>query len=542
MAACLAAWPMMAKAATPAVGLVLLAAAASAAPQPVAPGDPQAVGTQLPDLTGTWTDPASSSVLSLFRHQPTVAAAAAPNSVYARELDGQARGHCWLVPVHDYSSRQLKHIKLRCDGDDESGVVAATNDSLIINGTAWTRRSRVPAAHNATIHTVHMIYMNHYDVGYTGFVNDVDNKYMHDYFPLAASTAKEMRANASDDGDRFIYTTHAWLMQRFLDCPCPQPPPTPPFKKGLQGVWTSSAGQARYYFSTVLEELSLRCLTSDFAASPAGKCPWSFGSCKMALLRGHETVTCELDNGQVLSGRVSAGVDTISFGQGAGEEWHKFIGPLSGLWYGTKRVVDGPNDPYQYLVIGHNLSDGNVSVWWDTGVPPSGSSPAQQWTHSSEGFLGQDMQLELRLQGVVANWTGAGSGLLTGTVSAAYDAIRFPSNDESGIWRAHASQCYPSSDCPAGETTPADCPARTLMNNRTRPVQCPTATEVAIFEAAVKAGDIAWHAGPFNWQPENMSPRLFDAGIDMVRRMDTRFYGRSKITTTMSVRDIICEC
>ena len=63
------------------------------------------------------------------------------------------------------------------------------------------------------------------------------------------------------------------------------------------------------------------------------------------------------------------------------------------------------------------------------------------------------------------------------------------------------------------------------MNNRTRPVQCPTAEEVATFEAAVRNGDIVWHAGPFNWQPENMAPQLFEAGIDMVRRMDRRFYG-----------------
>lgn len=77
------------------------------------------------------------------------------------------------------------------------------------------------------------------------------------------------------------------------------------------------------------------------------------------------------------------------------------------------------------------------------------------------------------------------------------------------------------------------------MNTRTRPVQCPTQAEVATFENAVKDGDIVWHAGPFNWQPENMAPQLFEAGIDMVRRMDRRFYGDSKNTTTMSVRDVI---
>lgn len=53
-------------------------------------------------------------------------------------------------------------------------------------------------------------------MGYTDFVNGVDNVYMHEYFPLAASTASQMRAG----GQNFTYTTHPWLMDRYLACPC----------------------------------------------------------------------------------------------------------------------------------------------------------------------------------------------------------------------------------------------------------------------------------------------------------------------------------
>ena len=60
-----------------------------------------------------------------------------------------------------------------------------------------------------------MVYMNHYDVGYTSYINNVDNQYMHSYFKSAATTAATMR-NSSATNDAFIYTTHAWLMQRFL--------------------------------------------------------------------------------------------------------------------------------------------------------------------------------------------------------------------------------------------------------------------------------------------------------------------------------------
>ena len=223
-------------------------------------------------------------------------------------------------------------------------------------------------------------------VGYTGFVNDVDNKYMHDYFPLAASTAQEMKANTSDGGDRFIYTTHAWLMQRFLQCPCPQPPPTPPCTtKGLRGVWTSTDGRSRVYFSNGARstELSVRCLTTDWAVTPAGNCTWSSGTC--SLSHAGRGVSCELDNGTTIAGAVSVGADSIAFTDGA--SWHKFTGPHSGLWYGCKRVVNGPNDPQQYLVIGHNASTSQVTVWWDTGIEPSSSSPPRQWTFSTQGSL-----------------------------------------------------------------------------------------------------------------------------------------------------------
>ena len=344
--------------------LLLVARAAAESEDPI---DPQ-VRAALPDLTGTWAVAGADaavpgSVLSLYRRQPTASAAAAPNAVYAvTEADGNPRGHCWLTPIHDFGSRRLARIDLACDGGT-SGFAAADGGALSLNGTAWARRSATPAAHNATIHTVHMIYMNHYDVGYTGYVNDVDNKYMHDYFPLAASTAKAMKANTSDGGDRFIYTTHAWLMQRFLECPCPQPPPTPPCVAGLPGVWTSADGRARFYFSDVRHGVSVNCLTTDWEATPAGNCTWGSGKC---TLSGSD-VSCELDDGKTIAGAVSAGGDTITFAGGA-DSWHKFTGPLSGLWYGTKRVVNGPNDPEQYLVIGHNASDGNVSVWWDTGM------------------------------------------------------------------------------------------------------------------------------------------------------------------------------
>lgn len=74
----------------------------------------------------------------------------------------------------------------------------------------------------AKIDEVYIVFMNHLDVGFDGinpiigFAANVVNKYFDIYFPLALEVAATMRANSSD---RFIYTTHPWLVSMYLDCP-----------------------------------------------------------------------------------------------------------------------------------------------------------------------------------------------------------------------------------------------------------------------------------------------------------------------------------
>ena len=46
-------------------------------------------------------------------------------------------------------------------------------------------------------------------------------------------------------------------------------------------------------------------------------------------------------------------------------------------------------------------------------------------------------------------------------------------------------------------------------------VRCPNASALATFEAAVRRGDITWHAFPFNAEPELMTPELFDAALSL---------------------------
>jgi hypothetical protein len=67
------------------------------------------------------------------------------------------------------------------------------------------------------IDVVHVVSMNHLDVGFTDFATNVVNKYFDEYFPLAIETSNRLRLEKSPTG--YIYTSHPWLVSLYLDCP-----------------------------------------------------------------------------------------------------------------------------------------------------------------------------------------------------------------------------------------------------------------------------------------------------------------------------------
>ncbi|CAF4021631.1 unnamed protein product [Rotaria sordida] len=74
----------------------------------------------------------------------------------------------------------------------------------------------------SNITSIHVIHMNHLDVGYNGiptmgFINNILNIYFHQYLPRAAILAEQIRRISLDDS--FIYKTHPWLLSMFFDCP-----------------------------------------------------------------------------------------------------------------------------------------------------------------------------------------------------------------------------------------------------------------------------------------------------------------------------------
>ena len=64
--------------------------------------------------------------------------------------------------------------------------------------------------------------MNHLDVGYDGIpqlglINNILNRYFSLYFPRAVVLAAALRARPGGT-ERFVYTTHAWLVDLYLNC------------------------------------------------------------------------------------------------------------------------------------------------------------------------------------------------------------------------------------------------------------------------------------------------------------------------------------
>jgi len=106
---------------------------------------------------------------------------------------------------------------------DSAGVAANFSAMAWSSPLGWRKRARqlLPQVNvSKQIKKVHMVFMNHLDVGYTKDINDIDNEYLHTYYTQVRNLALEMEAKPNAHGDKFVYITHPWLISLFLDCPC----------------------------------------------------------------------------------------------------------------------------------------------------------------------------------------------------------------------------------------------------------------------------------------------------------------------------------
>jgi len=129
------------------------------------------------------------------------------------------RTSCGWSTGHGAFSADFSTTTIAFDsGVNLTGTVSG-NCSVIAwdNGSQW--RVYTPPA---VVTDVHIIAMNHLDVGYNGIpglglINNILNRYFQVYFPRAVSIAAQLRAHGGPE--RLIYTTHGFLLHLYLHCP-----------------------------------------------------------------------------------------------------------------------------------------------------------------------------------------------------------------------------------------------------------------------------------------------------------------------------------
>eukprot|EP00026_Physarum_polycephalum_P003968 Phypoly_transcript_03985.p1 GENE.Phypoly_transcript_03985~~Phypoly_transcript_03985.p1 ORF type:complete len:714 (+),score=74.06 Phypoly_transcript_03985:89-2230(+) len=73
----------------------------------------------------------------------------------------------------------------------------------------------IGASGDVQVTDVHIVTMNHLDIGFAQLAYVIINEYFDTYFPNAAVTAQELRNNGTE---RLIYTTHSWLVDIYVNC------------------------------------------------------------------------------------------------------------------------------------------------------------------------------------------------------------------------------------------------------------------------------------------------------------------------------------
>ncbi|KAL5021154.1 hypothetical protein ScPMuIL_000309 [Solemya velum] len=122
------------------------------------------------------------------------------------------------------------------------------------------------------IKKVHVVFMNHLDVGYSelgkdlGFINFILNKYFTEYFPRAIQISRQLALLKYEE--TFIYTTHPWLVSLYISCPpdlvlsgiqlkCPSDSDVASFTNAVQEGYISwHAGPMNMQFEMMDESLA----------------------------------------------------------------------------------------------------------------------------------------------------------------------------------------------------------------------------------------------------------------------------------------------
>ncbi|MGN0233247.1 MAG: DUF5054 domain-containing protein [Bacteroidaceae bacterium] len=67
---------------------------------------------------------------------------------------------------------------------------------------------------NNEVKKVYVVFKTHLDVGFTDLSSVVTKRYVEDFIPKAIAVGEKLRADGS--GDRYVWTTGAWLVEKYL--------------------------------------------------------------------------------------------------------------------------------------------------------------------------------------------------------------------------------------------------------------------------------------------------------------------------------------
>lgn len=151
------------------------------------------------------------------------------------------RGGGWTLGQGFISADNTTATIVFDTGVSLSGNVTDGCTTIMWNNTSiWRQKA-------GGIDVVHIVSMNHLDVGYNGipgvgFINNILNRYFTLYFPRAIAIAQALRDLGGPE--RFIYTTHGWLAHLYTHCApnmtlagvllqCPSPAEVQAFKDAV---------------------------------------------------------------------------------------------------------------------------------------------------------------------------------------------------------------------------------------------------------------------------------------------------------------------
>jgi len=157
------------------------------------------------DLSGLWIENESKRIVAIGHDKNNLRFWAEDlNSSFWHMGFGKIEQEIIVFKSHDHHKAQLR--------------VSENNLVLVDSSKKLTRKSSRWLWPNRDIKKVHMVFMNHLDIGYTSSINVVLNEYLHQYLPQIGILGKAFENSTVNN---FKYITHPWLMSLLFECPCP---------------------------------------------------------------------------------------------------------------------------------------------------------------------------------------------------------------------------------------------------------------------------------------------------------------------------------